>query len=366
MAVTATALLVTALGATPAASASAYRSPNAQSSNGSVAKVSLTETGSTLLEPLFQIWTSAYEKKFPNVNIVSGGGGSGKGISDASNGVVDIGASDAYLSGSDRAEYSGLQDISLAISSQMVNYNLHGLDANVHLKLNGKVLSAIYQGKITTWDAPQIKALNPGVNLPSEKIVALHRADSSGDTFLFSTYLSDADPSGWGKAVGYGTSIAFPTIPNALGETGNGGMVTGCQKTPGCVAYIGISYESKTQAAHLGVAALGNASGNYEVPTATSIKAEAGVFTSKIPADEAISMIYGKAPAGYPIINYEYAIVPAKEPTAAVAQAVKSFLGWAVSLTGGNSASYLGQVNFQALPPSVVKQSDNLISKIGS
>ena len=127
--------------------------------------------------------------------------------------MVDIGASDAYLSSSDRAQYSGLQDIALAISSQMVNYNVHGLSANAHLKLNGKVLSAMYQGKITTWDAPQIKALNPGVNLPSEKIVTLHRSDSSGDTFLFSTYLSDSDASGWGKAIGYGTSIAFPTIP---------------------------------------------------------------------------------------------------------------------------------------------------------
>jgi len=364
MAVTATALLVTALGGAPAASASAHTPTNAPDFKSSVRTVSLTETGSTLLEPLFQIWTSAYQKKFPNVHIVPSGGGSGKGISDAGSGVVDIGGSDAYLSSSDRAQDPGLQDIALAISSQMVNYNVPGLGANVHLKLNGKVLSAIYQGKITTWDAPQIKALNPGVNLPLEKIVALHRSDSSGDTFLFSTYLSDSDPGGWGKTISYGTSIAFPAIPGALGETGNAGMVTGCQRIPGCVAYIGISYESETQGDHLGLAALGNARGNYEVPAAGSITSEAAAFTPKTPADEAISMIYGDAAGGYPIINYEYAIVPPKEQNATVGQAVKSFLDWAVSLTGGNSASFLRQVNFQPLPAAVAKQSDNLISKI--
>ncbi len=249
LAVTAAALLMTALGAAPAASASTHKTTYAVHKSAS-RTVSLTETGSTLLEPLFQIWTSAYQKKFPNVNIVPSGGGSGKGISDASAGVVDIGGSDAYLSGSDRAQYPGLQDIALAISSQMVNYNIAGLGANVHLKLSGKLLSAICQGKVTTWDAPHIRALNPRVTLPPEKIVALHRADSSGDTFLFSTYLSAADPDGWGKFISFGTSIAFPAIPGSVGETGNAGMVTGCEKIVGCVAYIGISYESETQADH--------------------------------------------------------------------------------------------------------------------
>jgi len=132
------------------------------------------------------------------------------------------------------------------------------------------------------------------------------------------------------------------------------------------VAYIGISYESETQADRLGMAALGNASGNYEVPTAGTITAEAAAYTSKTPADEAISMIYGDASSGYPIINYEYAIVPPKEQNPTVARAVKSFLAWAVSPTGGNSASYLRQVNFEPLPATVAKESDNLISKIGS
>ncbi len=344
-----------------AVSASAATSTEKTASN----RVTIGESGSTLLEPLFDLWAEAYQEKDPAVTVTPSGGRSGKGISDVIGGTVDIGASDAYLSGSDRSEAAGIQDIALAISSQMVNYNVSGVPANTHLKLSGAVLSAIYEGKITQWDDFQIRALNPGVRIPAEKIVALHRSDSSGDTFLFSTYLSDADPSGWGGKIGYGTSISFPNISNALGETGNGGMVSGCQKTPGCVAYIGISYKSATQKAGLGESQLENASAHFELPTATTIDAEAASFISQIPPDEAISMIYGKAPAGYPIVNYEYAILPAKEQNSTTAQAVGSFLKWVVAPSGGNSATYLGPVNFQPLPTSVMKLSDKLISKIG-
>ena len=130
---------------------------------------------------------------------------------------------------------------------------------------------------------------------------------------MASTYLSAADKSGCGSTIGYGTGISFPNISNALGEIGNAGMVSGCHATPGCVPYIGISYKSATEKAGLGESQLKNASGRYELPSARTINAEATSFTSMTPADEAISMIFGKAPTGYPIINYEYAVVPGKE-----------------------------------------------------
>ena len=218
--------------------------------------VNIFETGSTLLYPLFQLWSSAYHKQYSNIKVAPSGTGSGAGISDAADGIVDIGASDAYLSGTQVSQNPGLKNIALAISAQQINYNVPGLN-KAHLKLSGPVLSAqIYQGKITTWNDQAISALNPGVNLPADKIIALHRSDSSGDTFLFSSFLSAADSHGWGQNIGYGTSIGFPSISNALGETGNGGMVTGCAATPGCIAYIGISYLGKTQADGLGEAML--------------------------------------------------------------------------------------------------------------
>lgn len=202
--------------------------------------VTLAETGSTLLYPLFNLWGPAFHERYPNVTITAQGTGSGAGIAQAAAGTVNIGASDAYLSEGDMAAHKGLMNIALAISAQQVNYNLPGVSE--HLKLNGKVLAAMYQGTIKTWDDPQIAALNPGVNLPGTAVVPLHRSDGSGDTFLFTQYLSKQDPEGWGKSPGFGTTVDFPAVPGALGENGNGGMVTGCAETPGCVAYIGISF----------------------------------------------------------------------------------------------------------------------------
>jgi phosphate transport system substrate-binding protein len=324
--------------------------------------VSLSETGSTLLYPLFNLWAPAYHSKYPNVTITPQGTGSGTGISQAAAGAVTIGASDAYLSEGDMAKHKGLMNIPLAISAQQVNYNLPGVTE--HLKLNGKVLAAMYQGTIKTWNDPQITALNPGVNLPATTIVPLHRSDGSGDTFIFTQYLSKQDPDGWGKSPGFGTTVAFPAVPGALGEDGNGGMVTGCANTPGCVAYIGISFLDQATQKGLGEAQLGNASGKYLLPDAQSIKAEAAGFISQTPENEAISLINGPAPDGYPIINYEYAIVNSKQKDAATAQTVQAFLHWA--LTDGSSPSFLDQVHFQPLPASVVKLSEAQIAKISS
>ena len=167
----------------------------------------------------------------------------------------------------------------------------------------------MYQGTIKTWNDPQIATLNPGVNLPPTPVVPLHRSDGAGDTFVFTQYLSKQDPDGWGKSPGFGTTVDFPAVPGALGENGAGGMVTGCAATPGCVAYIGMSYLDQATQKGLGEAALANASGKYVLPDATSIRAEAAGFGSQTPANQVISLINGPAPDGYPIVNYEYAVV---------------------------------------------------------
>lgn len=325
-------------------------------------KVQLSETGSTLLYPLFNLWVPAISQQFPNISITTAGTGSGTGISQAAAGAVQIGASDAYLSPGQFQKYPGLLNIALAISAQMINYNLPGITG--HLKLSGKVLSYIYQGKITMWNDPAIQKLNPGVSLPAVKIVPLHRIDGSGDTFIFTSYLSKSDPSGWGNSIGYGTTVAFPSVPGAQGEEGNGGMVSGCAKIVGCVAYIGISYQKQTQQDNLGEAELENEAGNFVLPSTQTIQAEAQSFVANTPSSEAISLIYGPASNGYPIINYEYAIVNSTQSSPDVATAVKTVLAWAIDPNGGNQMSFLNQVGFQPLPPSVVALSLAQIQKI--
>ncbi len=323
---------------------------------------SLSETGSTLLFPLVQAWAAAYHQQHPNVSIATGATGSGKGIAGASAGTVNIGASDAYLSSGNMVTNPTLLNIPLAISAQQVNYNLPGLAAGIHVKLNGAVLAQMYQGRITAWNDPAIAALNPGVRLPGTPVVPVHRSDSSGDTFLFTSYLSTHAPA-WNRAIGYGTTVAWPAVTRALAEHGNKGMVAGCKATPGCVAYIGISYLKTALSDGLGEARLANTLGQYELPTAATLRAAVASFVSSTPTNETISMIDGPAPGGYPIVNYEYAIVSTKQPDPAKARDIKAFLHWAI--TAGNSAQYLGQVLFQPLPGSVVTLSDAQIAKIG-
>ncbi|ORA15097.1 phosphate ABC transporter substrate-binding protein PstS [Mycobacterium arosiense] len=321
----------------------------------------LSETGSTLLYPLFSEWGAAYRAKYPNVTVTTQGSGSGAGISQAAAGAVVIGASDAYLSAGDTAAHQGLMNIALAISAQQVNYNLPGV--HQHLKLNGKVLAGMYRGAIKTWNDPQVAGINPGLQLPDTPVVPLHRSDGSGGTFQFTQYLSKQDPDGWGRSPGLGTTVAFPAVPGALGENGDGAMVTGCAANPGCVAYTSIGSLDEADEHGLGEAKLGNASGKYLLPTAKSIRAAAAAFAAKTPPNQAASLIDGPAADGYPIVNYEYAIVNEHQRDDATAQTLQAFLHWVI--TAGNGPSFLDTVHFQPLPDPVVKLSDAQIAKIG-
>jgi phosphate transport system substrate-binding protein len=323
----------------------------------------ITEAGSTLLFPLMQTWAQAYHKQNPSVTVNPGKGGSSAGITDAINGSTDIGATDAYLSSGDLVKNPTLVNIPLTVSAQAVVYNLPGISA--HLNLNGTVLAEIYQGKITTWNDPQITRLNPNVPLTATKIVPFYRSDGSGDTFLFASYLSTQDAA-WDSAIGYGTTVNWP-VKGKTGKAakGNGGMVAGCKATPGCLAYVGISYQRQAAAAPspLGEAQLLNTAGQYELPTAQAVKAALGSFVSLTPPDETISLIGGPAVGGYPIINYEYAVVSTRQPSAAKASALAAFLDWAVT-TGNTNANYLGQYGFQPLPPSLVALGEAQIKEI--
>jgi phosphate transport system substrate-binding protein len=322
---------------------------------------SVSETGSTLLYPLFSnIWAPAYQSKFSNVKITTGGTGSSTGIADAANGSTDIGASDAYLSVANLVKHPALENIPLVLSAQLVSYYLPGLKGN--LKLNATVLAGMYQGTITSWNDPAIKALNPGVSLPSTPVVPLHRTGGSGDTFLFTSYLSQPGSS-WANSVGFATAVAWPPVPGEQAEGSNADMVSGCAAHPGCVAYIGISYLKGATSAGLGEARLLNSSGNYVLPNANTISAAAESFATVTPTSGTISLIDSAAPDGYPLVNYEYAIVNTQQASSAKAATIKALLNWI--LTQGSSTTYLAQVGFQPLPPQVATIADSLIARIG-
>jgi phosphate transport system substrate-binding protein len=348
---------ISALSAASAAGASTKASVSAPPSS----PVTLAETGSSLLFPLWNLWEPAYTHAYPTVTLSTASTGSGAGISQTLAGTANIGASDAFLSPAQLAASPAAFNIPLAISSQFIAYNIPGVKS---LKLSGKVISQIFQGKITAWNNSAIAKLNKGVTLPSTPIVTIHRADGSGDTFLFSQFLSATDPSGWGASIPIGTTVPWPNATGALAETGNAGMLSGCQTTPGCIAYIGVSYLQKAQAAGLGEALLQNKAGQFVLPTPATVNTAAASFTAKTPKNGVISMINSPAKGAYPIVNYEYAIVLASQPNASTASAIRSVLEWAISPAQGSAPAFLNAVNFEPLPAKVVAQSVAQIKKI--
>lgn len=342
--------------------------PGTIPSSPAPATAAITETGSSLLFPAFSLWATSYQATYHNVTVKVASTSSGTGIEDASNGTVDIGASDAFLSSGNLVQHPDLLNIPLAISAQQVNYNLPSVPLTKHLKLDGQVLAQIYDGTITRWNAAPIKSLNPTIALPNIPIVPLHRAESSGDTFLFTSYLSaKTSPSNvkWSSKIGYGTSVAWPAHVGAVPpKQGNSGIEADCASIVGCVAYIGISYLHKATTDGLGYAALANRAGRFFLPTdATSIAAAVNPFVPAIPANEAISMVNGPSSAGYPIVNYEYAIVPDHFASATTVRDVKAFLHWVI--TTGNAPKYLGgDIMFQPLPAEVAYLADVQIARI--
>jgi phosphate transport system substrate-binding protein len=326
------------------------------------AGVSVLETGSSLLYPLFNLWVPVYTKIDPGIKITTQSTGSGTGISQAIAGIAQIGASDAYMSDAQMKQNSEMLNIPLCISMQMVNYNLPGLNQQ-NLKLSGPVLAGIYEGKIRYWNDAEIKRLNPGVRLPHHAIIPVHRTDGSGDTFIFTQYLSFSTPE-WENSVGYGTTVSWPAVPGGIGAEGNPGMVTATQDNPYAVAYIGTSYEKAIAEAGLGTAMLRNRAGNFLLPSAKTASAAAAVMVSKTPKDERESLIFAPGADSYPIINYEYVMVNRTQSSSAMATALRKFFTWAINPSGGSAPSFMNAVYFVPLPDPIASLTAAQITQI--
>ena len=215
--VAALAAITAACGASRAATGNAGNT----GSTGNTASGTISESGSGLLYPLAKSWAQAYQRQHPGVTVTTASPGSSAGISLASAGKVDIGASDAYLSSGDLVKNPALLNIPLAISAQTVIYNVPGLSQGSHIDLDGTALAGIYNGTITMWNDSAITGIgtNKNLNLPALKIVPVHRSDGSGDTFLFTSYLSTNDQA-WDQAIGYGTTAALAAGQRRRGRKG--------------------------------------------------------------------------------------------------------------------------------------------------
>jgi phosphate transport system substrate-binding protein len=347
-------------GGTPTTSPAGGAPPALRTGNPS-STVTVRETGSTLLLPFLQQLVAPLRQEYPSIVLDPAGGGSGRGISDALSGAVDMGGSDAYLSNAQVQQNLDVLDLPVVVSGQAVTYNLPGIAG---LRLTGAILARIYEGEITAWNDPAIASLNPGVRaLPGTRIVPLRRVEASGDTFIFTQLLS-ATSTAWQSGPAYGARIAWPQVPGELAATGNRGMVQTCSTTPGCVAYVGISFERSAIDAGLGEALLQNRAGRFLAPTRETLAAALDAAAPSLPGDLRRPLIYEEGAGSYPITNFEYLMVHATQPDPNRALAIRTLLRWLIDPAGGASPPHLSAVGFVALPPAVISKVEAAIARI--
>ena len=324
----------------------------------------MSETGSTLIYPLFNVWASEYPKTHPDVTIKTAATGSGAGIDQAASGAVQIGASDSYMSDADAKRHPNILNIAMAISAQTVNYNLPGLNST-NLKLDGPTLAGIYTGKIRTWDDKAIAALNPGVNLPHNDIIPIRRAEGAGDTFIFTQYLTFSTES-WENNFGFGRQGRLACSARRTGgrwQRGDGGEDKAdalfhrlCRHQLLCRYRQSRDWHGGAEKlfGRIPVADAGNDRGGGSRRSARERRRmNASPWSTR------------RAQTAYPLINYEYAIVSTKQPNPAVAAAMRKFLLWAIAPDETNE-KYLEDEHFIALPAHIWVLSHDQIMMIKS
>jgi phosphate transport system substrate-binding protein len=218
--------------------------------------VEISGAGATFPYPIYAKWAEAYAAK-TGLKLNYQSIGSGGGIKQITAKTVDFGASDMPLKPAD-LEKEGLTQFPMVMGGVVPVVNLEGVKPG-ELKLDGKVISDIYLGKITKWNDPAIAGLNSGVKLPDQAIAPVYRSDGSGTTFIFTHYLSEVSPE-WKEKIGENTSVQFPT---GLGGKGNEGVSAMASRTAGAIGYVEYAYAKQNK---LTYAQLRNKDGQFVTP----------------------------------------------------------------------------------------------------
>jgi len=307
----------------------------------------LNASGSTFVQPFFTKAFYTYTSKNQGLQVNYQGVGSGAGITAFEAGTVNFAASDVPMAASDLAKVPAsagpviqIPDILGGVS---ISYNIPGVTNR--LRLDGPTLAGIFDGTITTWNASQITALNPGVSLPSNAIVPVVRADSSGTTYIFSDYLKSANPTTW--ALGASKTIAWPS--SAVQSPKNSGVAASIKSTPYSIGYVELAYAIQNNFTY---ASVKNAAGVFVTPTLASVAADADQKVNVSPTD--FSIVNEPGAASYPISGYSWAILLQKQTSATTgAQAVK-VLDWTTHTGGGQDQA--ASLSYVPLPPAVQNQ----------
>lgn len=337
--------------------------------------ITINGAGATFPFPLIDTWRVEYQSVNPSVSINYQSIGSGGGVRQFTERTVDFGASDAPLTEQEmQALASTSVHIPETIGSVVAAYNIAGIDKG--LKLTGPVLADIFAGKITRWDDPRIRELNPDLSLPAAEIIVVHRSDGSGTTFIWTSYLSQVSPE-WNQTVGAGKSVQWSV---GLGASGNEGVSNTILSTPNAIGYVELTYALTTD---MDYASLMNSAGNFVEPTldSTKVAAQAAIIMNgtsnanstsasavSLPSGDQswahVSLLDAPGADSYPIASFSYLLLY-KELSTNIdsmekARALAEFVNWAIR----DGQQFASPLHYVPLPDSIVQHNQQTLRSL--
>ncbi len=314
-------------------------------------QTTINGAGATFPNPIYQKWFSEYHKAHSDVQFNYQSIGSGGGIRQVLAGTVDFGATDGPMTDEQLSQAkTRILHIPTVLGAVVPAYNVPGVSSE--LKFTPQALAGIFQGKITTWNDPALAKENPGVNLPNQPIIVVHRSDGSGTTFIFTDYLSKVSPE-WANGPGKGTSVKWPV---GLGGKGNEGVAGQVRQLQGSIGYIELIYAVQNKIPY-GV--VKNSGGNYVKASLDSVTA-AAASAKTIPADFRVSITNAPGKEAYPISSFTWLLVPEKSKDAGKGKILADFLNWMVD----DGQKMTAELTYAPLPESVASKVKGAIKQV--
>lgn len=281
----------------------------------------LTGAGASFPYPMYSKWFSEYASAHPGVTINYQPIGSGGGIRQVTGGLVDFGASDGPMTDDQLAASKvKLIHIPTVLGAVVPIFNVPGV---ADIKFSPEVLAGIYLKNIENWNDPRIAKDNPGVNLPNQKIIVVHRADGSGTTYIFTDYLSKISKD-WADGPGKGTAVSWPAGVAGAQNAGVAGLV---RQLPGAIGYVELIYALQN---HISFGEVKNAAGVWTRASIEGVTA-AAASVKQMPADYRVSITNAPGKDAYPISSFTWLLIPIKSADPAKGKVIKDMLSWIVS-----------------------------------
>ena len=315
------------------------------------AQTKLNGAGATFPYPIYSKWFNQYHQEHPEIEINYQSIGSGGGIRQVTAGTVDFGASDGPMSDQQLADAKKkIIHLPTVLGAVVPAYNIPGFKGE--LKFTPEVIAGIYLGKITTWNDPAIAKANPGVSLPGQSIIVVHRSDGSGTTYIFTDYLSKVSNE-WRDSVGKNTSVKWPTGLGAKGNEGVAGMV---RQMDGAFGYVELIYAVQN---NITFGSVKNAAGVFVKASLDSTTAAAASMKS-MPADFRVSITNAPGKDAYPIASFTWLLVPADWKDKTKEKVIIDFLSWMLE----QGQTMTADLNYAPLPDSVKQKEREAIKAI--